>query len=136
MDLFASPLLFAISPSFTIVTVEAGISIIVTVLGPKTPFVVLPKVEYVDATGPSIGLTTFGAAVLVHVELIVEGPELCTHPFEEHSVPLGQHPPPVSSEHCSVAGRQRGGAASADWQSEIGAVELQHIMFDGVNGVG
>ena len=44
-DLLASLLLFATSPSFTIVTVEAGISIIVTVLGCKLPFVVLPTLE-------------------------------------------------------------------------------------------
>ena len=79
---------------------------------------------------------TFDAVVLVDDWLIVDGPELCMHPFGEHSVSLGQHPPPVSSEHCTVEGKHFGGAASVDWQSEIGAVELQHMIFDGENGVG
>ena len=106
-----------------------------TVLGPKRLLVVLRALEQV-ANGSSVGLTSFDAVVLVHVGIIVDDLEVCMHPFGEHSVCSGQHPPPVSSKHCTVNGKHFGGSALVEWQSDICAVELQHTIFDGVNGVG
>ena len=51
------------------------------------------------------------ANAAVEIELMIEALLTCTHPFGEHSMLDGQHPPPVSVEHSTRDAMHFGGSS-------------------------
>lgn len=119
----------SISPSFTIVMVAAGASmmVLVTVTGVPRTFGEGEEGEEseVELKFP-VAVEFEGDALIIDVGLV------CMHPFGEQTSSAGQHPPPVSAEHTTIEDMQAGGFFSSAWHWYSVSVELQQKMPDGV----